>query len=98
MQDLYQAQTVYRPENNDYGGHDYDEEHDGEEQQDSDEPTFEIVQGADIQIDLSKQYRTQHAVPRSPNPSYSPSHGLSGGSPGRDDHQQSHQTWGSRLG
>lgn len=62
---IYSTSGVYRADE-DYGGHDYDEEADANDY--FDKPTFEIVKGQDIQVDLTKDYaRQQPTILRSPN-------------------------------
>lgn len=47
FENLYDGPGVYRPEDQDYGGHDYEED---------EGPTYEIVDGADIDIDLENAF------------------------------------------
>lgn len=78
--EIYSGQGVHRSDE-DFGGYDYEE---ARSERYSDEPTFEIVEGANIRVDLSKDYmRQQPANLRPPNPSYSPS------APRRESHRRS---------
>lgn len=66
IEQLYDSPPVHRTDD-DFGGHDYEED-------DNFGPTFEIVEGADICVDLTKGYTRQQPMGgRSANPTYNSS-------------------------